>query len=207
LKVEIDKSDLLKLRARLLFTFFEGKDKGKAKRFAIDKLIEFICAERKIELLEAIEEIPKEYISYVVSETHVIVKHCCKIDEKLKEINEEVKQMERMAYITVVFEFWRKELDKKGASLTEPRKARISKALESFSVEELRKAILGVKMSDFHMGNNDQKTPYNELDNIFRSEDKIRMHIQRFERKKNTGTKNQIDAILEETRKRINGKS
>jgi hypothetical protein len=72
-----------------------------------------------------------------------------------------------------VFQHWQTVMSSPRSKLGDDRKKQIAKALKTYSVEELKKAITGCSMTPFNMGDNDQKTKYNGLDLILRNSEKI----------------------------------
>jgi hypothetical protein len=72
-----------------------------------------------------------------------------------------------------VFQHWQTVMNSPRSKLGDDRKKQIAKALKTYSVEELKKAITGCSMTPFNMGDNDQKTKYNGLDLILRNSEKI----------------------------------
>lgn len=67
-----------------------------------------------------------------------------------------------------VFEHWRVMLKHPKAKATPERKKLIAKALKTYSVAELQRAISGVTKSPHHMGQNDRNTRYDDLGLILR---------------------------------------
>jgi hypothetical protein len=72
--------------------------------------------------------------------------------------------------INQVFEFWKEVMQYPQARLLDKRRNRITSALEHYSVEELKTAIIGCSKSDFHMGKNDSKMLFNDIELILRNE-------------------------------------
>lgn len=69
----------------------------------------------------------------------------------------------------IVFERWVEVHNKQRAKLTEQRRKKIRARLrEGYSLEQILKAIDGVKLSPFHMGKNDSNTVYDDLTTILR---------------------------------------
>lgn len=66
-----------------------------------------------------------------------------------------------------VFAHWKSVLNHPKAKLDKKRKKLINDALKLFEVEELKKAIDGCRLSDFHMGENDRDTIYDAVSVIF----------------------------------------
>jgi hypothetical protein len=82
--------------------------------------------------------------------------------------------------ISEVFEFWKTETDHPKTFLDKKRKAKIMARLhDGYSVEDLKKAILGNRGSPWHNGT-DQKsngTVYDSIDLIFRDSEKVDFFI------------------------------
>jgi len=77
-----------------------------------------------------------------------------------------------------VFEHWRVRLDHPRAKATTERKRLIAKWLKVYTVDELHRAIDGVKLSPYHMGQNDRHKIYDDLELILRDA----KHIEGFMR-------------------------
>lgn len=77
-----------------------------------------------------------------------------------------------------VFKFWQQTMNKPKAKLDDKRARDISKQLSIYSVEELKKAIIGCSKSPFHMGFNPQRTAYNQINNIFGNSDRVEKFIE-----------------------------
>ena len=75
-----------------------------------------------------------------------------------------------------VFEHWRTVLRHPKAKPTPERKRLIAKALRVYSVDELQRAITGCSRSPHHMGENDRRTVYDDLELILRDA----KHIESF---------------------------
>ena len=67
-----------------------------------------------------------------------------------------------------VFEHWRQTLNHPKAKATPERKRIIARALKTYSVEECQRAITGCSRSPHHMGQNDRRTRYDDLELILR---------------------------------------
>lgn len=88
-----------------------------------------------------------------------------------------VKPQAVLTEVMDVFDFWKFKLNHPQSKLDDKRKKAIGKALKiGYTVEELKNAVLGCSMSDYHMGINDKRTRYDSIDLIFRSAD----HIDKF---------------------------
>lgn len=68
-----------------------------------------------------------------------------------------------------VFEHWQNVHGKQQAKLIKNRLSKINARFkEGYTVDQLKLAIDGCKLSGFHMGENDKGTPYNDLTTILR---------------------------------------
>lgn len=68
-----------------------------------------------------------------------------------------------------VFEHWQSVHGKTNAKLIKDRLSKINARLkEGYTVDQLKRAIDGCKLSPFHMGDNDNRTLYNDLKTILR---------------------------------------
>lgn len=85
--------------------------------------------------------------------------------------------------ISFIFEHWRKVMARgAGTKLTANRVKRIKARLaEGYTVEQIKQAIDGCKMSTFHMGDNDGGTMHNDIELICRSGEKLEGFIGRVE--------------------------
>jgi len=69
-----------------------------------------------------------------------------------------------------IFEYWREVMGKnRGTVLDHKRTARIEWALAHYDEETVRKAIHGCSLSTWHMGANNRRRKYNDLELILRS--------------------------------------
>lgn len=75
--------------------------------------------------------------------------------------------------VTAVFDHWRKIHNHPQSALGEKRVKVIRIALRSYSAEQLCKAIEGYKKSPHHMGQNDRKTVYDDIELFLRDEKHI----------------------------------
>jgi len=75
--------------------------------------------------------------------------------------------------VTELFNYWREVTKHPKAKLDKARRQKIVSALKNYSVEDLKKAICGCSMSEFHMGKNDKGQSYNDISLIFRNAEKI----------------------------------
>jgi len=78
-----------------------------------------------------------------------------------------------------VFNHWKTTLNHTRSNLDTKRTREIHKAFDlGYSVDDMKMAISGCAMSDFHMGNNDRGQVYDSINLIFRSADQIDKFIQ-----------------------------
>lgn len=81
--------------------------------------------------------------------------------------------------IDEIWEFWKKTMNHPKSKLDSKRKRRIVIAISRYSIEDLKKAIVGCRKSEFHMGKNDTGTVYDDIELIFRDSAKIESFIDR----------------------------
>ncbi len=93
-----------------------------------------------------------------------------------KKINK--KSVSNDADAEEVFSFWQQTMKKQKSKLDEKRKRMIEARLLDYSMDDLKNAILGCSKSPFHMGNNPQQTPYNQISNIFGSPENTEKFIE-----------------------------
>jgi len=81
----------------------------------------------------------------------------------------------RIEEIQEVFNHWVSVMNKNsGTKLTGDRKRKIKARLnEGFTVSQIKQAVIGCKNSDYHMGQNDQRKLYNDIELICRSGSKV----------------------------------
>ena len=84
---------------------------------------------------------------------------------------------------TTVFRFWaRVHQKKKNIKFSQGRKKKIKARLNAGrTITELKQAIVGCRLSPFHMGENEQRKVYNELTLILRNDEKVDQFIDVFE--------------------------
>jgi hypothetical protein len=80
--------------------------------------------------------------------------------------------------ITQVFEYWRSFLNHPKSKLDDNRRRRIAARLKTFSVDDLKRAIEGVKKSPWHMGDNPGRVVYDGIQTIFKTNDQVEKFIQ-----------------------------
>jgi len=76
-----------------------------------------------------------------------------------------------------VFSYWQKTMNKPLAKLDVSRKQKIKTRLQTYSIEDLKKAIDGCASSEYHMGKNNDNKIYNNIDLIFRNDSKTEEFI------------------------------
>lgn len=77
-----------------------------------------------------------------------------------------------------VFVYWQSVMGKPGAILTPKRDKAVTAALKlGYTVDQIKSAIDGCKRSPFHMGVNDQRTVYDDLELICRNGENIEKFI------------------------------
>lgn len=83
-------------------------------------------------------------------------------------------------WIVKVFEHWRRRMNKpKNTKLTPGRRKVIRARLaEGYTTDQLMKAVDACSASEFHMGQNDRKTAYNDLTLIFRNGEKLEQFLE-----------------------------
>lgn len=75
--------------------------------------------------------------------------------------------------VRAVFDHWRDTMGKTRSKLDAKRYGLITKAIASYGVDDVKKAITGCSRSAFHMGDNPKRKRYDGLDLILRNADKI----------------------------------
>lgn len=75
--------------------------------------------------------------------------------------------------VSEIFAYWQSAMNSPRSKLGADKKKKILTALKTYSIEEIKKAILGCAMTPFNMGDNDRQTKYNGLELILRNSEKI----------------------------------
>lgn len=88
------------------------------------------------------------------------------------------------ADVRAVFEYWVQRTNRPRAKLTTERKAKITARLKRFSVDDLKSAIDGLVLSEFHTS----KAEYTELTSCFGNDTKVENHIARAANGKHVAT-------------------
>ena len=85
--------------------------------------------------------------------------------------------------IEEIFDFWKVELDHLQSKLDAKRKKTIEARIEEgYSVHRIKNAILGIKLSQHHMGQNDRNTVYDDIELICRSGKNVDNFAEMFEK-------------------------
>lgn len=80
--------------------------------------------------------------------------------------------------VLAVFEYWQAVMGKRQAILTPKRERVVKAALKlGYTIDQIKAAIDGCKRSPFHMGVNDQRTVYDDLELICRNGENIEKFI------------------------------
>jgi hypothetical protein len=88
------------------------------------------------------------------------------------------KHAEPPGDVTRVFDHWRESWGKRKAQLDSKRLKVIKLALKSYRVEDLCKAISGYRNSPHHRGENERKTPYDDIELFLRDSKHIEAGLQ-----------------------------
>lgn len=84
--------------------------------------------------------------------------------------------------IETVFDFWRETMNHKRAKLDKKRNERIKESLKiGYTVDDLKKAIVGCSLTPHNMGKNDTGSVYNGLHVILKDADQIDRFISNCE--------------------------
>lgn len=81
-----------------------------------------------------------------------------------------------------IFDYWVEVMNKRAnTKLDNKREVRITRALQDYDAETVRKAIKGCTYSDFHMGRNRAGKRYNDLELILRDAPHIESFVDLYE--------------------------
>ena len=95
-------------------------------------------------------------------------------------IEEKGKEHTLAAQAREVFVFWQEHMDHPRANLDEKRMKAITQRLRNgYSVDDLRAAVRGCKLTPFNMGKNDREEVYDGIDLICRDADHVDKFIRR----------------------------
>jgi len=84
------------------------------------------------------------------------------------------REEERQNGVVDVFSCWQETMNHPHAKLDGKREKKIKDAIKmGYSVDQLKRAIIGCSYSRWHMGENDRKKRFDSIDLIFRDADKI----------------------------------
>jgi hypothetical protein len=207
-----------KIQARLVFYFLCSLNLEKPKKIALSSIGKII-EETDLDVVSRVIKSIPENVSEIKFDGEFIIVVSIKKDKQestnnskpknseelneelnLKEFKKDIIKKEEKAYIEEVFNFWKEEMGFDSRALTDSRLKTIKKALKNYTVLELKDAIRGVKLSKFHMGENEAGTLYNDIDNIMREDTRIDKHIERYNRKEKSKITSSIaDNIIKET--------
>ena len=100
----------------------------------------------------------------------------------IKEKKKETKDKE--IYLRI-FNYWQRIHNASKAKYTPSRRQKIKARInEGYTEDELRQAIYGCYVSDFHQGQNKQGQKYNQIDLIFRNGEKVEYFIKKYKENK-----------------------
>ncbi len=91
------------------------------------------------------------------------------------------KALKEVDSIREVFECWQKVMGYERRRFTYGRKQKIRARLRTFTVNELKKAILVASNDPWWRGKNDRNTPYDDIMNIFRNDERVELFLERKE--------------------------
>ena len=103
-----------------------------------------------------------------------------------------------------VFEHWRSEFGHSKASLDPKRRRVITAALKSFEEPILRQAISGYRNSPHHMGENEQRTVYDDIELFLRDAKHVEAGL-RFARGPPAPATSPVEQARQKLRERMNG--
>lgn len=166
-----------------------GMDKFAVSR-AMSGLIKLGCIERRpggqIDLLKVAENATFEEVEVAENATEVAesTTESCGVDnsrsyKEQKRNNEGTNILPATAGDEwVVFEYWQKTLGQEAAKFDKARKGKIKARLaEGYTVEQLKQAVDGCRVSDYHMGINEDGKRYDNIGLIFRDGEKVEQFI------------------------------
>lgn len=105
---------------------------------------------------------------------------CSSESESESEKSQRRKDMSNGAsdHVVLVFQHWQREWGKGRSALDPKRRALIAKALKAYKTEDLLTCITGYRNSDFHRGQNDRNTVYDDIGLFLRDSSKIDQGIK-----------------------------
>jgi hypothetical protein len=87
--------------------------------------------------------------------------------------------LENLSMVQAVFAHWQRRMTKPRARLTVGRATAIkARAREGYTEQQMKRAIDACAASEFHMGENDRKVPYNDLTLILRNGEKLEHFLE-----------------------------
>lgn len=93
----------------------------------------------------------------------------------------------RAELVKMVFDHYVKVMDKPRARLDDKRKICIHRALQNYSARELCEAISGYTHSPFHMGDNDRRRRYDDIELLLRDAKRIEEGLELYHRNSGAG--------------------
>lgn len=117
-----------------------------------------------------------------VDATHLVV--CTPPDQTLQTQNDQTHSRaagaspSRLGPVDEVFGYWQQATGRPKAQLLGARRRKIEKALRSYSVEDLKAAILGCTLTPWNAGQNPNGRKYTDLHLILRDESKIEAFME-----------------------------
>lgn len=103
-----------------------------------------------------------------------------------------------------VFSHWRSEFRHPKAVLDTKRRKAIQRSLEAYDEQTLKASISGYKLSPHHMGQNDQRTVYDDISLFLRDAEHIDRGLN-FARAPPVAAKSAVEIARENLRKQVNG--
>jgi hypothetical protein len=103
-----------------------------------------------------------------------------------------------------IFEHWRSEFRHPKAGLDPKRRRCIQRSLEAYDEDTLKAAISGYKLSPHHMGQNDQRTVYDDIALFLRDAEHVDRGLN-FSRAPPVAAKSAVEIARENLRKNNNG--
>jgi len=124
--------------------------------------------------------------------------------------NDIQKQNTDSEQIQEVFSFWKETMNHSKTTLSQKRKTAIKSRLkEGFTVEEIKQAVRGCKLSPHHQGQNESGAIYDDIELICRTDDKLRRFMRYAEPKATSEAQTvarQIDDINLDIDKQLYGR-
>lgn len=100
-------------------------------------------------------------------------------DENVTPSEAETEAKAHTEQIQEVFSFWKETMNHSKTTLSQKRKTAIKSRLkEGFTVEEIKQAVRGCKLSPHHQGQNESGAIYDDIELICRTDDKLRRFMR-----------------------------